>query len=84
MKKTNNPLLYLVLLSVGFVFGLYTGDWCGREVGRSQGRVDGYNEAISDLQAPTDSLRTAYLQSKREYDNATDSIYNLIGKINKQ
>ena len=84
MKTTNKPLLYLVLLCVGFVFGLYTGDWCGRKVGRSEGRFDGYNEAISELQAPTDSLRSAYLQSKREYDNATDSIYDLINKYNEQ
>ena len=77
MKQTNKPLLYLTLLLVGFVIGLYTGDWCGRKVGRSYGRIDGYNEAISDLQAPTDSLRAAYIQARDYYDNKLDSLIEI-------
>ncbi|MDE6534559.1 MAG: hypothetical protein K2K82_00955 [Muribaculaceae bacterium] len=80
MKQTNKPLLCLTLLSVGFVFGLYTGDWCGRKVGRSEGRFDGYNEAISELQAPTDSLRAAYIQSRDYYDNKLDSLIEIYDK----
>ena len=80
MKQTNKPLLYLPLLLVGFVFGLYIGDWCGRKVGRSQGCVDGYNEAISDLQAPTDSLRAAYIQARDYYDSKLDSLIEIYDK----
>ena len=80
MKNSNKILLYIALLSMGFVFGLYTGDWNGRKVGHSRGRIDGYNEAISDLQAPTDSLRAAYIQSRDYYNSKLDSLIEIYDK----
>lgn len=72
MKKKDKLTQGIIFCAVGFTIGLYTGDHFGQEKGYSEGYFDGSSETFDELSEPIDSLSAAYIQMKREYDNAAD------------